>query len=218
MLTATKVAENFTSYTATEEALYVFTGSVDGGDYGPGYDVVVGGTATVLYNGHESAGTVALIWAKSGETITTEKERYPMLVKINFSRKPKIKQTWVSSSISQTGKKNKIYIGAAVCWSHLAPSSLTYSFNCTGEKTTIAHSNPGWSRNAMSLMIPSEDSAITVTVDENYGEKQGYLFQLEEGNCYIKKSGEWKNGSTYIKKNGSWVSGDVYSKHTTWKN
>ena len=62
--TASKVIENFTSYTFSEKGLYVFTGSVDGG-----YNVTLGGTCTQLYHKHSYAGTVAVLWAENAASV-----------------------------------------------------------------------------------------------------------------------------------------------------
>jgi len=211
--TASKVTENFTSYTFTEKGIYVFTGSVDGG-----YDATLGGTCTQLYYKHSSKGTVAVLWAETGQTLTNNKQYYSLLVKVSgYNSAPKIKySTEGTGTISVSGKKNNVYIGMATGYWHGTPST-SYTFTCTGSKTEINHSNSGWSKNGMALMIPSEDSTVSVSVTGTAGNIQGYLVQLSSDNIFIKVSGSWKEGTTYIKANGQWKQGEVKVKHTTWK-
>ena len=211
--TASKVTENFTSYTFSEKGIYVFTGSIDGG-----FDATLGGTCTQLYYKHSSKGTVAVLWAEAEQTLTNNKQYYSLLVKVSgYNSAPKIKYSAEGTgTVSVSGKKDNVYIGMAVGHWH-GDTLLSYSFTCTGTQTTIAHSNAGWSGNAMSLMIPSSDSTVSVTTSGASGKYQGYLVQLSSDNTFIKVNGSWKEGTTYIKVNGQWKQGEVKVKHTTWK-
>ena len=211
--TATKITENFTSYTASETGLYVFTGSSDGG-----YSATIGGTCEVLYSDRAS-GTVGIIWAKNGDTITVSNAYYNMLTKINgFNSKPKVTNLSKSSTATASGKTNKIYIGCATVWAHYNPGSMNISFSCTDASiTTISHSNAGWSKNATSLIIPSTDNTITASASATDGGMTAYIFQIDTGSCQIKVNGAWKEGKVYVK-NGTWKDGELKIKVSgAWK-
>lgn len=211
--TATQVTQNFTSYTFSEKGVYVLTGSADGG-----YQPTIGGTCTQLYFKQSYAGTVAIVWAEASQTITASSASYNQLVKVSgFNSKPKVKYSAEGGSLSVTGKTNNVYIGMAVGHWH-GDTSTSYSFTCTGSQTTIAHSSSGWSRNAMSLMIPSEESTVSVTVTGASGKYQGFLVQLGADTSYIKVNGTWKEATTYIKVNGAWKQATPKIKVSgTWK-
>lgn len=165
---ATKITENFTSYTATVTGIYVFTSSLDGN-----YTATIGGTAERLYY-NANYGVCAIFWAEAGQTITTSRANYCMLTRIDgFVTKPLavLKHYIAGANATCLGEANKIYVGMVSDWSHYNPSQLRYSFTCPNATiTTIAHSNPGWSRNAMALIIPGEDNTITVSsyTGDNY--------------------------------------------------
>lgn len=174
--TTTRVAYNFTSYTASSTGLYVFTGSRDGG-----YSVTLGGTATKLYSNNIAAGTVGIFWAESGQTITCSTAQYGQLVRVDgFSSIPSVSLlSQQTTTATTTGQTDTVYIGAITGYSHSAPSSLNYSFACSGASiSTVAHPNPSWSRNAMSLIIPSSEATITATCNSNEY-KQAYIFKVQ---------------------------------------
>ena len=174
--TTTRVASNFTSYTASSTGLYVFTGSRDGG-----YSVTLGGTATKLYSNNITAGTVGIFWAESGQTITCSTAQYGQLVRVDgFSSIPSVSLlSQQTTTATTTGQADTVYIGAITGYSHNAPSSLNYSFACSGASiSTVAHPNPSWSRNAMSLIIPSSEATITATCNSSEY-KQAYIFKVQ---------------------------------------
>ena len=161
--TATRVATNFTSYTSSGSAIYVYTGSKDGG-----YNYPAGGTSTKLYTKSGTGGSFAIIWATNGQTITSGAAQYNQLIKITgFSKKPKVSLLASNTTNVTTSSASVITGGAYVCgvtmYCHSWPSQQAFSYTCSGATITqLDHTNAGWSRNSMALVIPNSKTTLSV--------------------------------------------------------
>lgn len=161
--TATRVATNFTSYTSSGSAIYVYTGSKDGG-----YNYPAGGTSTKLYTKSGAGGSFTVIWATNGQTITSGSANYNQLVKITgFSKKPKLTLLASNTTNVTTSSASVVTGGVYVCgvtmYCHNWPSQQAFSYTCSGATITqLDHTNAGWSRNSMALVIPNSNTTLSV--------------------------------------------------------